>query len=152
MVNIIHRIGIRSSSNKVYQAISTLEGLANWWTNEVEGEENIGGKIRFRFRTTAGELKGEMIMEVRELNPSKSVRWLCVAGPEEWVGTEISFDLSEQDGQIIILFGHKNWRQAVEFTAHCSTKWAVFLLSLRQYVETGKGSPSPNDLKIDNWN
>jgi hypothetical protein len=91
-------------------------------------------------------------MEVRELNPSKSVRWLCVAGPEEWVGTEISFDLSEQDGQIIILFGHKNWREAVEFTAHCSTKWAVFLLSLRQYVETGKGSPSPNDLKIDNWN
>jgi len=152
MVNIIHRIGIRSSSNKVYQAISTLEGLANWWTNEVEGEENIGGKIRFRFRTTAGELKGEMIMEVRELNPSKSVRWLCVAGPEEWVGTEISFDLSEQDGQIIILFGHKNWREAVDFTAHCSTKWAVFLLSLRQYVETGKGSPSPNDLKIDNWN
>jgi uncharacterized protein YndB with AHSA1/START domain len=152
MVNIIHRIGIRSSSNKVYQALSTLEGLANWWTNEVEGEENIGGKIRFRFRTTTGELKGEMIMEVRELNPSKSVRWLCVAGPEEWVGTEISFDLSEQDGQIIILFGHKNWREAVEFTAHCSTKWAVFLLSLRQYVETGKGSPSPNDLKIDNWN
>lgn len=152
MVNIIHRIGIRSSSNKVYQALSTLEGLANWWTNEVEGEENIGGKIRFRFRTTTGELKGEMIMEVRELNPSKSVRWLCVAGPEEWVGTEISFDLSEQDGQIIILFGHKNWREAVEFTAHCSTKWAVFLLSLRQYVETGKGSPSPHDLKIDNWN
>lgn len=152
MVNIIHRIGIKSSSNKVYNAISTIGGLANWWTNEVEGEENIGGKITFRFRTTAGELKGEMTMEVRELNPSKSVRWLCVDGPEEWVGTEISFDLSEQDGQIIIMFGHRNWREAVEFTAHCSMKWAVFLLSLRHYIETGKGSPSPYDLKIDNWN
>jgi hypothetical protein len=31
-------------------------------------------------------------------------------------------------------------------------KWAVFLLSLREYVETGKGKPSPYDVKIDNWN
>jgi hypothetical protein len=31
-------------------------------------------------------------------------------------------------------------------------KWATFLLSLRDYVETGKGKPSPHDLKIDNWN
>jgi len=31
-------------------------------------------------------------------------------------------------------------------------KWATFLLSLREYVETGTGKPSPHDLKIDNWN
>jgi hypothetical protein len=34
---------------------------------------------------------------------------------------------------------------------HCSTKWAVFLLSLKQLVETGTGSPEPNDVKISNW-
>jgi hypothetical protein len=31
-------------------------------------------------------------------------------------------------------------------------KWATFLLSLRALLETGKGKPSPDDLKIDNWN
>jgi hypothetical protein len=31
-------------------------------------------------------------------------------------------------------------------------KWAVFLLSLRDLVERGKGKPAPEDLKIDNWN
>jgi hypothetical protein len=36
--------------------------------------------------------------------------------------------------------------------AHCSMKWATFLLSLRELLETGAGKPSPNDLKIDNWN
>ena len=36
--------------------------------------------------------------------------------------------------------------------AHCSMKWAAFLLSLRDWVETGAGQPSPDDLKIDNWN
>jgi len=126
--------------------------LPNWWTEETEGDEKVGGKIVFTFRSETGEIKGQMIMEVQELNPGKVVRWRCIDGPEEWVGTDITFELSQQDDQTIIIFGHRNWREAVEFTAHCSMKWAVFLLSLREYVETGKGKPSPHDLKIDNWN
>ena len=152
MIDIIHRIGIKSTSEKVYKALATIEGLANWWTEETTGEEQVGSKIKFTFRTGTGDIKGEMMMEVKELNPHQRVSWQCVEGPDEWLGTEITFDLSQQDNQIIIIFGHRNWREAVEFTAHCSMKWAVFLLSLRDYVETGKGKPSPNDLKIDNWN
>ncbi|HKP94232.1 MAG TPA: SRPBCC domain-containing protein [Fibrobacteria bacterium] len=152
MVDIIHRIGIKSPATRVYKALTTLEGLAQWWTEETAGEERIGGKIKFTFRTPTGELKGEMVMEAKELNPPKNVRWRCVDGPPEWVGTDVTFELSEQDGQTILLFGHRNWREAVEFTNHCSTKWAVFLLSLREYLATGKGKPSPRDLKIDNWN
>jgi uncharacterized protein YndB with AHSA1/START domain len=152
MVDIIHRIGIKSPAAKVYKALSTIEGLAHWWTEEVEGDEKIGGKIEFTFRSETGDIKGKMVMEVQQLNPQKDVRWRCVDGPAEWVGTDITFDLSQQDDQTIIIFGHRNWHEAVEFTAHCSMKWAVFLLSLREYVETGKGKPSPHDLKIDNWN
>jgi len=152
MPDIIHRIGIKSSAYKVYQALSTIEGLAHWWTEEVEGDEKIGGKIQFTFRTETGDIKGQMVMQVQELQPSRTVKWRCVKGPDEWIGTEISFDLSQQDDQTIIIFGHRNWRAAVEFMAHCSMKWAVFLLSLRDYIEKGKGKPSPDDLKIDNWN
>ena len=152
MADIIHRIGIKSSADKVYKALSTIEGLAHWWTEETEGDEQIGGKIAFTFRTETGDVKGKMVMEVQELNAEKNVRWRCVEGPDEWIGTDVTFDLSQQDDQTIIIFGHRNWREAIEFMAHCSMKWAVFLLSLREYVETGKGKPSPHDLKIDNWN
>jgi hypothetical protein len=31
---------------------------------------------------------------------------------------------------------------------HCSTKWATFLLSLRDDLESGKGRPAPRDVKI----
>jgi hypothetical protein len=31
---------------------------------------------------------------------------------------------------------------------HCSTKWATFLLSLKDYVEQGEGRPEPRDTKI----
>lgn len=152
MVDIIHRIGIRSSASNVYKALSTIEGLAHWWTEETKGDEQVRGKIEFTFRSETGDIKGAMVMEVQELNPEKKVRWHCIDGPAEWIGTEISFELSQQDDQTIIIFGHRNWREAVEFMAHCSMKWAVFLLSLREYVETGNGKPSPHDLKIDNWN
>lgn len=152
MVDIIHRIGIKAPAAQVYKALTTLKGLANWWTEDVTGDSQVGGKIEFRFLTKTGEILGGMVMEVQELGENKAVRWLCVDGPEEWVGTEITFQLSEQDDQTIVLFGHRNWREAVEATYHYSMKWATFLLSLRQYVETGSGKPSPNDLKIDNWN
>ena len=41
--------------------------------------------------------------------------------------------------------------ETVEFMHRC-TKWGVFLMSLKALLETGKGAPEPNDIKIDNWN
>jgi hypothetical protein len=34
---------------------------------------------------------------------------------------------------------------------HCSTKWGVFLISLKLLLETGKGAAHPNDIKLDSW-
>jgi len=36
----------------------------------------------------------------------------------------------------------------VEFMHHCSTKWATFLLSLRDVLEKSSGHPAPHDVKI----
>lgn len=152
MPDIIHRIGIKAPAVSVYQAIASLQGLRGWWTEEVRGEDRTGGRLTFSFKSPAGELVGEMVMEVGTLREAQSVRWRCVDGPPDWVGTRFTFDLSVQDGQTIVLFGHRDWVEASESMAHCSMKWAVFLLSLRALVETGKGRPSPHDLKIDNWN
>jgi hypothetical protein len=49
------------------------------------------------------------------------------------------------------LFRHDGWKEPVEFMYHCSTKWAVFLMSLKSLVETGEGQPSPTDVRISNW-
>ena len=51
-----------------------------------------------------------------------------------------------------MLFKHQGWKEPVEFMHHCSTKWAIFLMSLKALVETGKGLPAPDDIKIDNTN
>lgn len=152
MVDIVHRVGIKAPIEKVYSAVATTEGVAGWWTRATTGDSTPGGTIDVRFLTPAGDEVGQMTMEVAALEPDTRVQWRVVAGPEEWIGTDVTFELTREGDYTILLFGHRNWREAVEFTAHCSMKWATFLLSLRQFVETGTGRPSPHDLKIDNWN
>jgi uncharacterized protein YndB with AHSA1/START domain len=152
MVDIIHRLGIKAPPAKVYSVLATVEGAAGWWTRDTTGVSKVGGTITFRFHSPRGEEVGKFDMEVLELIPDRKVRWLVKAGPEEWVGTDVEFCLSQQEDYTIVLFGHRNWREAKEFTAHCSMKWATFLLSLKDLVETGQGRPSPLDIKIDDWN
>jgi len=105
-----------------------------------------------RFSSPSGEEMGGFDWDVVELLPQQRVLWRVTDGPEEWVGTDIDFRLSEEDDYTIVKFGHRNWREEVDFMGHCSTKWSTFLLSLRDLVETGKGRPAPYDLKIDSWN
>ena len=152
MADIIHRIGIKAPLPKVYAALATVDGVAGWWTKETAGTSIVGGTLEFRFHTLDGKLLGSMDAKVRKLDKNKRVQWRVTVGPPEWIGTDITFDLSRQDGMTLVLFGHRNWRKPVEFMAHCSMKWATFLLSLRELTETGKGKPAPKDLKIDNWN
>lgn len=151
MIDIVHRIGIKSPAPRVYRALTSLEELSGWWTEEVQGDGRLGGKIDFVFRKRTGDLRGNIVMEVKEAKGPSDVRWRCVEGPAEWIGTDVTFQLAEKGGQTTLLFGHRNWREAVEFTSHCSTKWATFLFSLREYVETGHGRPAPNDLVVDDW-
>ncbi|EFA79458.1 activator of Hsp90 ATPase 1 family protein [Heterostelium album PN500] len=151
-ININHRIGIKSDISNVYEALSTIKGLSGWWTEEVSGDSNVGGKINFFFRSLTGELQGQMVMEVTKSIANQAVHWRCLEGPQEWIGTDFQFNLTQQGEHTIVLFANLNWREYVEFTSHCSMKWATFLLSLRSLVEEGKGRPAPNDIKIDNWN
>jgi len=149
MVNIIHRVGIKAAPDRVYAALATAPGIAGWWTRETYADRE--GSLRVQFSTHSGE-RAQMEFELTELKPQQRVTWRFKAGPPEWLGTEVSFELTREGDMTIVAFAHRNWREPVEFMAHCSMKWATFLLSLRDAVETGRGKPAPDDLKIDNWN
>jgi uncharacterized protein YndB with AHSA1/START domain len=146
MADILHRIGVTSSSpDEVYAALTTLDGLSGWWARDTTGETGVSGVIAFRFGP------GGFDMKVAELAPGKKVLWEVVDGPVEWIGTEVSFEISQAADFTIVLFEHRGWAEPVEFMYHCSTKWAVFLLSLKQLLETGHGAPDPDDVKISDW-
>ncbi|MFY1575102.1 SRPBCC family protein [Verrucosispora sp. WMMD703] len=145
MLDILHRVGVTSDPEDVYAALTTVDGLANWWTTDTDGDGEVGGVLRFRF------IPGGFDMKVLESRPAELVLWEVVDGPEEWIGTRVRFGLKREDDFTIVLFRHEGWREPVEFMYHCSTKWAIYLMSLKQLVETGKGEPAPHDVQISNW-
>ena len=146
MADILHRIGVEQSSpERVYDALTTLDGLSGWWAEKTSGETDVGGVIQFRFGP------GGFDMRVAELDPGRRVRWDVVDGPQEWIGTSIQWDLRQEGDWTIVVFRHEGWREPVEFMHHCSTKWATFLMSLKQLVETGTGAPDPRDVRISDW-
>jgi uncharacterized protein YndB with AHSA1/START domain len=146
MPDIVHKVGIKSSSPPdVYQALTTLEGLSGWWTTNTQGEIQVGGGLQFRFGA------GGFDMKVLALDPARRVQWQVIDGPAEWLGTVIAFELEQRGDWTIVLFQHEGWKPPVEFMHHCSTKWAVLLLSLKSLLETGKGAPWPSEIKLDSW-
>jgi uncharacterized protein YndB with AHSA1/START domain len=150
MLDILHRVGIKASSDEVYKALTTRDGLAGWWTKDTQGEGGLGGAIQFRFSADGRQIGG-FDVKVLELRPAERVLWQVVEGPAEWIGTKVSFELKQEGDYAIVLFKHLGWKEPMEFMHHCSTKWATFLISLKALVETGRGAPSPDDLQISNW-
>ncbi len=145
MPDVRHRVVMSAPLDRVYSAIATKDGLSDWWTRDgVRGESTEGSTIEFYF----GQPEPAAVMEVTRLDPEGQVGWSCVGGADEWVGTKLSFTLTPKDDETVVLFTHADWRDPSDFMAHCSARWAYFLLSLKSLVETGKGTPSPEDLKF----
>ncbi len=143
-MDINHRVGIKASPEKIYEALTTNDGLAQWWTNDISGAGDVGSIIEFRFNG------GGPDFAVVELVANKAVRWKHSGNmPEPWMGTEILFQLQVENEQTFVRFTHSDWKEPTDFMAHCSTKWAVFLISLKDAVETNQGRPFPNDMQID---
>jgi uncharacterized protein YndB with AHSA1/START domain len=143
MFNIVHRVGVKASTEKVFNALTEEKGLAGWWSKNVTASPVVGTVDKFRF----GD-HGFNDMKVIELVPRKHVRWQCVDGAPEWIGTELTFDLKQDAGSTVVLFAQRGWKEQVEFMHYCSTKWATYLLSLKSFCETGKGTPYPDDVDI----
>ena len=73
MPDILHRVGIDAPPERVYEALTTSEGLRGWWVAEAKGDPASGGTIDFGFCR----------MQVLEAVPGERVRWRCVDGPPE---------------------------------------------------------------------
>ena len=144
MAEIRHRIGIKASAQDIYHHLTTDEGLSRWWTSDTRGAGGVGSVIAFRFGS------GGPDFEVIELEPDRRVVWRHTGEmPPDWMGSEISFELEPAESQTFVNFRHYNWRQSSDFLAHCSTKWGVFMMSLKSCIENDAGQAYPNDLHID---
>jgi uncharacterized protein YndB with AHSA1/START domain len=144
--SIIHEVGIEASPEAVYRALTDAKRLAGWWTSDTRGDGSaVGGVLEFWFGKSCHKF------EVAELQPDSLVRWKASKeeGPDEWAGTEIAFSLRADEKQCYVRFSHSGWRSDRGILPHSSTKWAVFMLSLKDLLETGTGHPWPDDVQVN---
>ena len=50
MKTIIHVVLMHAAPPQVYDALTTVEGLRQWWTTQVAVDAGAGGVIRFTFQ------------------------------------------------------------------------------------------------------
>jgi len=141
MADIYHQVGVKADIEQVYRALTTLQGLGGWWT-KVTGDTAEGGRLSFHFDDI------DIEMTIIQLLPTKVV-WQCSEKEGEWKDTTISFELEQSEDQVFVNFSHTGWAQQTSLCAHCSTKWAVFMMSLKGYLEKGKGQPFPDDVHVN---
>jgi uncharacterized protein YndB with AHSA1/START domain len=134
--SIKHLFHIAAPRAKVYEAITTIQGLSGWWTRQTAGDGKAGGVLEFRFGPQYLNT-----MKVKELKPNESVTWECTGDAEEWIGTVFTFRLDENEGKTRVRFEQANWKNNSDFYAACNFSWGRYLVSLRNLCEKGKGDP-----------
>jgi uncharacterized protein YndB with AHSA1/START domain len=160
MPNIRHNLLIGASAEKVYKSITSEKELSAWWTPNTTAKAEVNTVARFPF---GNDYYKEM--KITELKPFERVKWNCIKGDGEWIGTNIFFTLisgnkknlsdtnPEVLGQIeqqsseettLLVFQHDDWKDYTPMFAECSYTWGQFLRSLKLLCETGKGRPWPN--------
>ncbi len=136
MANIEHLQTVHAQASKVYEILTTAEGLSEIWTNELTINNQIGFINEFRFGSD-----DVTKMRIEELIPNKKVVWQCIDSDAEWIGTMIYFDIEEKNGKSFITLRHMNWKEVTPFYRSCNYNWAFFLYSLKSYCEDGEGTP-----------
>ncbi|MFP3853572.1 MAG: SRPBCC family protein [Anaerolineales bacterium] len=138
MADILLMVPMAADPKSVYRALTTREGLASWWTEDVEAEPEVGAVNEFRFE--GGQVV--MRMKVAELAPPERVVWeVQIPAPPEWGSTKVTYDIKPTEEGVHLLFGHRGWASTEGSFPAINYNWAYYLTSLKEYVEEGAGFP-----------
>ncbi|HKW70594.1 MAG TPA: SRPBCC domain-containing protein [Candidatus Dormibacteraeota bacterium] len=135
---LMHTVEIDADANKIYDALSTSQGLASFWTADSHAEPKVGSIAKFGFHGPVLE------MTVDELTPGKRVRWSTLGGFPEWKGTTVTWDIKPaKNGGNEVTFNHDGWPEALPPAdlASVNYAWGRIVGRLKKYAETGKPVP-----------
>lgn len=138
MATILLRVPVDAEAKTVYEAVASSEGVNGWWSNHTEGPKGLGSTMKVTFPDAPMTFD----FEVTEEKPGERVAWHCLAGPPEWIGTDVAFDVQTDDGgNTSVLFSHDGWVSTQESFPFIAYSWAQILPRLKKLVETGEREP-----------
>ncbi len=137
MAEMHHEVPINAPPERVYEALTTQEGLSSWWTADTVIEPIVGGRAEFGFvnRTTVFR------MRIDELEPDVRVVWTCLGDPDEWEATKLIWDIRSGGDASSVRFTHADWREVTSLFAVCNSTWGELMYRLKDYLEGREPGP-----------
>jgi uncharacterized protein YndB with AHSA1/START domain len=132
-----HEIKIDATPERVYAALTTLDGVKGWHNPTVTGSGEVGIEWVFVFADHP-----EFGWEVTASDAPSRVVWRCTRGPGDSVGTRATFTIAAADNRTLLELQHSGWPGTHGNFRKCNTTWGVLLHHLRDYVETGHVAPA----------
>lgn len=127
---------------EVFNAINNVRA---WWGAGIIGcAEKVGDEFTYRHKNLH-----YTVQKIKEVVPEKRVVWLVtdcrlsfIEKQDEWVGTEICFEITQEADQTKLLFIHHGLVPQCACFEACSGGWNYYLKdSLSKLITTGKGEP-----------
>ena len=140
MPDIHHLLNIDAPASRIYQAVSTVEGIKGWWTVQCYGDFSLNGEVHFDFNE---EYRNTFL--VKGMEDDKQIIFEGKECAPDWRNTLIDIRLEETEGKTVVRFSHLKYPEANDFYAGCNYSWGYFLKSLKEFAETGKGFPFTGD-------
>ncbi len=138
MTTILLRVPVDSDPKTVYEAVATTQGVNGWWSNHTQGPEGVGSTIKVGIPDAPMTFDFQVTEDV----PQSTVQWRCLAGPPEWIGTDIRFIVqTDDDGHTSVLFSHDGWKTTEESFPFIAYSWAQILPRLKKLAEDGAPDP-----------
>lgn len=138
MVDLHHGIWIDADPQAVFEAVSTENGFASWWTPNVQAQ-GPSDLARYTFGFDDDSVHATFDTEEH----SAPDRWVaeCVDGIEDWIGTRLVFVLEPADEGTFVNFDHMGWIEEDWYFRACNSTWGHLMFFLKRSCEQGVEEP-----------
>jgi uncharacterized protein YndB with AHSA1/START domain len=130
MATIYHYFPINGSIEKVFEVISTEQGLDIWWSKNSEGKPSVGEIFQLSF---GPEYQWSAIVSKYIMNQEFELTF--TSADSDWINTKVGFELVFKNEATIVRFYHNGWNEENEHYKISNYCWAMYLRLLKRYIE-----------------
>lgn len=135
MVDIAMQLAIDADADTVYAAISSTEGIQNWFTTTATADPAPGGLHELAFPGVAEPWR----LRVTEAEPGARLVLAGENGP--WAGTTQTYEVLPEGEGVVLRFTHSGFPALDDGYRNFTYGWATKFVQLKSYAETGKPAP-----------
>ncbi len=143
MAEIFHHFIINAQIKKVFEGISTPDGLDRWWSKSATGNPKLGNDYELNF---GPGFKWSAV--VTKFSKNREFELTMTDANSDWVNTRVGFSLNYNNGKTEVDFYHKGWplkNKHYKISCYC---WAMYLRLLKRFMEYGEKVPYENRLEV----